>query len=215
MKMRNAGFAAVLAGAVTLLALGAHAVTAPAIESSSGIHLGGGSSLWIEGKSNLHEFESRTSTVAVNLKRESGAAKPATVAELEAVVRGPVTALDVDVPVTSLHSGKAGLDKNLWQDLRADANPTIHFHLTKYAAGAPGDTTNITAEGTLRIAGRERPVTLHARAYRAAAGWWIDGNHELQMTDFGIKPRTMMLGTLRVKDEVVVHYHLLLIPEKV
>jgi polyisoprenoid-binding protein YceI len=176
--------------------------------------------LWIEGKSNVHDFESRTTTVVVRIKRDSSASAPTTAAELEALVRGShVHSLDVEVPVTSLHSGKAGLDKNLWQDLRAQANPAIRFHLTKYTVSAraaqrdtKSDTIAISAEGTLRIAGRERPVTLNARAYRSDSGLWIDGSQELQMTDFGIKPRAMMLGTLRVKDEVVVHYHLLLMP---
>ncbi|MEO5987353.1 MAG: YceI family protein, partial [Candidatus Eisenbacteria bacterium] len=111
---------------------------------------------------------------------------------------------------------KEGIDKNLWKDLQAEVFPTIQFHLTKYTVGAnpaKGDTTHLQAEGVLRIAGRERPVTLRMHAYRSAEGLWVDGNERLRMTDYGIKPRTMMLGTLRVKDEVVVRYHLLLIPQ--
>jgi hypothetical protein len=64
------------------------------------------------------------------------------------------------------------------------------------------------------VAGRERPVALIARAYIADQGLWLAGRETLLMTDFGIKPRKMMLGTLRVKDQIVVNYRLLLVPGK-
>jgi len=216
MNIRKAWLAAVIAGAIGFIALGADAVVTQGAESAAGARLGPGSTLWIEGKSNMHDFESRTTTVVVKFKRDSSASAPTTPAEWETLVRGShVQGLDVEIPVTSLRSGKAGLDKNLWQDLKADAHPAIQFHLAKYTAReAKHDTIAISAEGALRIAGREKQVTLHAHACRVDAGLWIDGSQELQMTDFGIKPRTMMLGALRVKNEVVVHYHLLLIPSK-
>ena len=216
MKMRRAWSVTLIACAMSFVALGAHAAATLAAALPTSARLGPGSTLWIEGKSNLHDFESRTTTIAVKMLRDSSASAPATSAELETLVRGFfVRSLDVEVPVTSLHSGKDGLDKNLWKDLRADDHPAIQFHLTKYsvsASTAKSDTAEIHAEGQLQIAGREQPVTLVAHAYRSDAGLWISGSHGLRMTDFGIKPRTMMLGTLRVQDAVVVHYRLLLIP---
>ena len=115
----------------------------------------------------------------------------------------------------SLRSAKSGLDKNLWKNLRADEFPAIRFHLAKYdvaPAGASPDTLRIRAEGTLEVAGATRPDTLDARAYRTAQGLWIEGDEPLLMSDFGIRPPTMMMGTLRVKDRIVVRYRLLLVP---
>ena len=64
----------------------------------------------------------------------------------------------------------------------------------------------------LTVAGRERPVTLAARACGGDQGLWLEGRETLRMTDFGIKPRTMMLGSLRVKDQIIVRYRMLLVP---
>ena len=52
----------------------------------------------------------------------------------------------------------------------------------------------------------ERPALIDAN------GVWLEGTHALLMTEYGIKPRRMMLGTLRVKDRIAVHFRLLLVP---
>ncbi len=201
-------------GLLSLLAIGTLNTHATTARRGTPVVLGSGSTLWLEGKSNVHDFVSRTGQVTIALTLDSSSVVPATPAEFEALVRASrVLGLEVEVPVNSLHSPKAGIDKNLWRDLKVDTQPVIRFALSTYAVTphpAVGDTTNVQAEGTLSIAGRTRPAAMSARLYRADSGLWLDGSHPLRMTDFGIKPRTMMLGTLRVKDDIVVHYHLLL-----
>jgi hypothetical protein len=178
------------------------------------VTLGPGSSLWLEGTSTLHDFESRTTELTVTLTRDPGSTQPGDAAALSALVRGAgIRGVDVDVPVRSLHSGKNGLDKNLYKDLSADEHPSIRFHLAHYTAQpAGGDSLGIHADGTLEIAGRSRPVTLAARAWRTSEGLWLDGSEALLMSEYGIKPPTMMMGTLRVGDRITIHYHLLLAP---
>jgi hypothetical protein len=206
-----AACAVLCAGLVTAYAASLGTPGAPA-----GIGLGAGSALWLEGKSNLHEFESRTTQVAVTFTCDSSARSPVDVAGLEQFVRtSAVRGLDLSVPVTSLHSGKAGLDKNLWQDLRAEKFPAIQFHLEHYTLAPRGhkaDTLDVRAEGMLSVAGHQRSLSLAARAYRSDQGMWLDGSQDLRMTEFGIKPRTMMLGALRVDDRITIRYHLLLAP---
>jgi hypothetical protein len=176
--------------------------------------LGPGSSLWLEGTSTLHDFESKTTELTVTLSGGPGAAAPADAQGLAALVRGAgVHGVEVAVPVRSLHSGKNGLDKNLWKDLKADDYPAIRFHLARYTAqpGA-GDSLGLHAEGTLEIAGQSRPVTLEARAWRTPEGLWLEGSEALLMSQYGIRPPTMMMGTVRVGDRITVHYRLLLAP---
>lgn len=216
MRIRGASIAAAVACMTVLAALWVPPTTAQNPELPATITLGPGSALWLEGKSNLRGFESRTTKVSVKFTRDPNTSAPSTPKELAAFLRASgVRNLQVEVPVTSLRSSKAGLDKHLWRDLRADNHPAVTFHLTDYTVTpveSKGDTIVIKAEGVLRVAGRERPVTLTARAYRADHGLWLEGSQTLRMTDFGIKPRTMMLGTLRVKDQIVVRYRLLLVP---
>jgi YceI-like domain len=218
MNMRRASVAATIAVALAIAAarIGAYAATSDTAGSPAGVGLGAGSSLWFEGKSNLHAFEGRSSEVTVALTCDSTAQKPRDAASLESFVRSAaVRGLDLRVPVMSLRSEKSGLDKNMWKDLKADKFPAIQFHLTHYSLAphaASGDTLEIHAEGTLNIAGRERPITLVGHAHGDAGGVWLDGFRGLRMTDYDIQPPTMMLGTLRVADSVTVRYHLLLVP---
>ena len=180
------------------------------------VTLGPGSVLWLEGKSTLHDFESRTSEVGIALTRSPDARAASDVAGLDALIRSAgIRTVQVQVPVHSLRSDKSGLDKNLWKDLQADAHPLIRFQLTSYAITpdpASADTVEIRALGVLEVAGSQQPDTLAARAHRTAEGLWLEGSNTLRMSEFGIHPPTMMLGTLRVADPIVVHYRLLLVP---
>ena len=182
------------------------------------IGLGPGSTLWLEGTSTLHDYESRTDRVTIALARDPAAAQPADATALEALIRSSgVRRVDVRVPVLSLRSKKNALDKNLWRSLRAEQHPEIRCRLSRYtlmSGTAGGDTLAIHAVGTLEVAGHSRPIELDARAWRSAEGIWVTGSKPLLMSDYGIKPPTMMLGTLRVGDRVTVHYRLLLEPKQ-
>ena len=216
MNIRRLGIAAV---AISSLWLASTLVSQAAPHESPGapaaISLGAGSSLWLEGTSNLHEFESSTSQVVVAFTRNPETQNATDAASLEAMIRGSaLRGLDLNVPVTTLHSKKSGLDKNLYKALHADDYPQIRFHLARYTVTprATGDTLNIHAEGMLTIAGKDQPSSLEARVYRGDRGVWLEGSEALLMSSFGIKPPTMMLGTLRVNDKITVRYRLLLAP---
>lgn len=73
-------------------------------------------------------------------------------------------------------------------------HPEIRFRSAKVQE--EGDFARV--EGTLTLHGVERPLALAARA---DAGAWI-AEVELSQPDFGIKPYTTALGTLKVKPAV-------------
>ena len=180
------------------------------------VKLGSGSVLWLEGWSNVHEWESRTTQPTVKLLRDTESADPADVAALDQWLRsGALRGLELGVPLATMHSKKGStLDKNLLKALKAEQNPEITFHVTQARAGnATGDSIKVSADGTLRVAGRERPITVAGRLVRGEAGVWLNGSHGLRMSEYEVKPPTMMLGTLRVHDSVSVHFRLLLAPE--
>lgn len=194
----------------------ARAAEAPAVPAA--VTLGAGSTVWLEGTSNLHEFSSRTGVLELAVTRDPSAADATDLKSLAALVQSAgVRGLDLDVPVLTLKSGKQGLDKNLYKALKTEANPRIHFHLEHYIVtprGAASDTLAVSADGQLRIAGAERPVTLTANLVRSDHGMWLEGSTVLKMTQYGVRPPTMMLGALRVNDPVTVRYRLLLAPAK-
>jgi hypothetical protein len=179
------------------------------------VRLGPGSELWLEGTSNVHDYESRTGQPTLKLLRDASAADPADIAALDQWLRaGGLRGLELGVPLATMHSPKgSGLDKNMLKALKAEQNPEITFHVTQARLGqASGDSIAVSADGVLRVAGRERPITVAGRLVRSEAGVWLNGSHGLRMSEYDVKPPTMMLGALRVHDSVSVHFHLLLAP---
>jgi hypothetical protein len=209
-NLKLALLVASLVAGPALLAMGTWAADAPMAPAKVG--LGAESVLWLEGTSNVHDFESRTQTLKLTLTRDGATVDPANAAALDQMIRANgVRGLDLDIPLATMHSGKAGLDKNMLKALKADQNPSIKFHLAHYTLGtAVADTTPVTAEGTLSVAGKERPVSVKGRLIRTAQGEWLEGSHSLLMTEYDVKPPTMMLGALRVNDRILVRYRLLL-----
>lgn len=194
---------------------------APATESAAAterwpVVLGLGSELWIEGTSTLHDWSSRTDTLGLAFRVAPGTTRPDNLRDFDAMVRSQVVrAAEVEVPVRSLRSKESRLDKNLWKAMRVDEFPLVRFALSGYALSPvrPGsDTMAVRAKGTLTICGRERAIDLDATMRSADGGLWLVGSEELLMSEYGIRPPTMMLGTLRVGDRIQVHYRLRLVP---
>jgi hypothetical protein len=89
------------------------------------------------------------------------------------------------------------IEGNIVRDvLEADRHPVVRF--TSTAAEARGDA--LTVSGTLTLHGETRSLVVPVR--REANGWIAEVR--LHQPDFGIRPYRAMLGTLRVRADVVV-----------
>jgi polyisoprenoid-binding protein YceI len=65
--------------------------------------------------------------------------------------------------------------------------------------------------GELTMAGVTKPVDMVARASSTPEGKLrVQGRYLLRMTDWGVRPPTLMLGTLKVGDAVVIRFDLAL-----
>ena len=62
--------------------------------------------------------------------------------------------------MTSLKSGKGGLDKNTYKALNADEHPTITFRMTSYSAEPKDGAFAAKVGGTLTVNGVTRDVLL-------------------------------------------------------
>jgi len=83
--------------------------------------------------------------------------------------------------------------------LRNDRYPEAAFSASDFDAGPGGDGVNGAVNGTLTLAGASRPLRLTVSEtgpgiYHATAS--------VRQSDFGIKPYTAFLGTLKVSDAV-------------
>ncbi len=189
--------------ALTLTALFATALGA---QSSSAVRLqlAPNTQLTFEGTSTLHGFTCTTSTMQAYIDVD---ASYKTV-NLATVTR-PIVAVQVVIPVKSLACG-GELDNNMRNTLNAKKYPYIVYKLSNYeivAGTASASAFTAATQGTLTIAGSEHPVALTVKASRAADGVVsASGAQTIKMTDFGIKPPTFFLGTLRVGDELKVKF---------
>lgn len=172
-----------------------------------------GSRLWLEGNSTLHAFTSTATVVNVSLAAaEVGSEIP----WVSLVREGYVRSFDLTIPVRGLKSGKAGLDKKMYEALAAGAHPEIIFHLIRYdvtASTAPREGLPVKASGALTVAGVTREVEIEGRVEPATGGMILRGRKELLMTDFGVKPPTMWLGVVKTDNRVVIRFDLVLGPE--
>lgn len=96
-----------------------------------------------------------------------------------------------DAPGALSDSNKADIEKNMLHDvLDARKHPTARFESTKVSP--------TTIEGKLTLQGVTKAVT----GVRKDSGGARVAEFRLDQRDFGIKPFSAMLGTLKIKPEV-------------
>ena len=156
------------------------------------------SSVTVEGTSNVHDWHATSTelTSAIQIA-------------LPATAGSKVESVTLSLPVTSLKSGKGGLDKNLYKALKAELHPTITFTMKSYTAEPTGDAFAAILTGTLTVNGVEKDVTATATLTGdAKVGLKAIGTATFRMTDFGVKPVTALMGTIRTGDQVTVKFEL-------
>ena len=100
-------------------------------------------------------------------------------------------------PATLSQSDQRSIEKSIADDvLGASRYPEIRF--TASSITGQGDTRHII--GTLALHGQKREISFEAR--RLDDRWRVEA--PLHQPDFGIKPYSAMLGTLKVKADLVV-----------
>ena len=165
------------------------------------------SKLWIEGGSNLHGWSCKASSIDATIDVDEAFLKSTSPTLLKK--------LQVRVPVRNLKCGHGGMDNNLYKALKADDNADISYVLGSFdVVPGAGDAFTVKSVGTLKIAGTEKTVNMDVSATKLADGSIrADGEVPLLMTDFGVKPPTAMLGTLRTDNKVTVKFSLLVGPQ--
>jgi hypothetical protein len=162
--------------------------------------------LELDGDSSLHRYSAKTRDLRAVVHVD--ASHPST--DLESAVRaGHVTSVELIATVKGLTSGDAGLDRNMWKALKSDRFQTIRFvaeWLEVRPPSAAGASMDLAMRGKLSVAGVERAIVMSVNAFRTAGGIRIVGSKDILMTDYDIKPPTMMLGAIKTANLVVVKF---------
>ena len=168
------------------------------------------SKLWIEGGSNLHDWSCKASSIEAAIEVDESFVKTTTVASTS------LKKVQVKVPVRNLKCGNGKMDNNLYKALKADDAPEISYILATFdvVPGAEKDSFTVKAVGALTVAGTEKTVNMDVTAARLPdGGVRAEGALALLMTDFGVKPPTALLGTLRTDNKITVKFSLLVGPQ--
>lgn len=126
-----------------------------------------------------------------------------------------VRTLDVRVPVGWLDCRNGRMNDHMWDALEREAHPEIRYRMTGYTVTSTGPASaTVELRGELTIAGTTRPHSVSASARALGEGGLrVRGDSPLDMTGFGVEPPRLMLGTLRVHDDVTVTFDLTLEPQ--
>jgi polyisoprenoid-binding protein YceI len=156
-----------------------------------------GGTITIEGTSNVHGWTCTTSSFTGNADAGTAAGGLTGLA-----------ALSLSVPVAQIDCNNGTMNTKLREALRASAAPNIRFVLGSATVSTPRNNRfTVNTRGQLTIAGQTRPVNFQAAGQALADGRYrFQGSVPVTMSQWGIRPPTAMMGTMRVGDRVTVRF---------
>ena len=163
------------------------------------------SRLWIDGTSTIRSFTCKA--VEVNAVVE---AKDANAIPTLLTGEKGVKAVQVTVPAERIDCGNGTMNEHMRKALKVAESPTITFELTDYDVTKSAEGISGTIRGTLDLGGVKKPIALQATGAPEAGMLHINGVYELRMTDYGLKPPSLMFGRIKVAETVKVGFDLLL-----
>ncbi len=126
----------------------------------------------------------------------------------------PVAAeLVVDVDSLEVQKGEGGVTplagpekgiarSNALKSLDAKKFPQIRFTASDIAKAAGG----YTMTGSLEIHGTSRPQVVDLKVADNGDSWALSTRATVTQTDFGVKPYSLLMGSMKVADEVTIQF---------
>jgi polyisoprenoid-binding protein YceI len=163
------------------------------------------SRLWIDGTSTIRSFTCKAGEVNALVEVNGANAIPSLLTGEKGVKTVQVT-----VPAEKMDCGNGKMNDHMRNALKVTENPTITFNLTNYDVTKNAEGISGTINGTLDLGGVKKPISLQATGANEGGMLHVNGVYELKMTDYGLKPPTLMFGRIKVGETVKVGFDLLL-----
>ena len=181
-------------------------VTIAAVRLATPLDLQPESQLWVAGTSTVRSFRCQAGTFDAKVGSSAAEAVVAVLAGEKAV-----SAVEVTVPVDRLDCRNSTMNEHMRKALKAKDHPTVVFRAEAYDLASSSDSVAVTMTGNLTLGGVEKPITIKAHAKPGPNGTLVvSGTREVRMTEFGLKPPTLMLGTMKVDERVTVGFDVVL-----
>lgn len=162
-----------------------------------------GSRLWFDGTSTVRKWSCKAPTMNAAIDADAGA--PAAVLGGQKAVR----TVEVTFPVAELDCENKTMNGHMWKALNAEQHKAITFTLTGYELVGTTALEGVL-QGTLLINGKTQPITVPVKFAGADGALRVTGTYALKMTEWGVAPPKLMMGTLKVGETIDVHFDLLL-----
>jgi polyisoprenoid-binding protein YceI len=153
------------------------------------------SKVWIEGGSTVRSY--KCTAKAIEATVSTGAEGP--VAALATLV----STANVAISTAALECGNGTMNEHMRKALKQPEFPTISFKLESYDVEPSGMLT-----GKLSMAGQDRAIQFPATFTDDGNAIRVQGNKAINMKEWGIKPPSLMMGTMKVKEMVTIHFDL-------
>lgn len=163
------------------------------------------SRLWIDGTSSIRSFSCKAGEVNAAVE----AVGPNAIAQLLSGEKG-VKTVRVTVPADLLDCGNGTMNEHMRKAIKLSEHKSIEFRLSDYEVAKSTESVSGTINGSLLLGGVTKPITLKAEGEAQGAMLHVTGSYELDMTEYGLKPPTLMFGRIKVGKTVKVNYDLLL-----
>jgi len=153
------------------------------------------SRVWVKGGSTVRDYTCNAKTIEAVITPTSQETGSLPLDQL-------VASAQVNIPVATLECGNGTMNEHMRKALKAAENPRLLFELAGYQIGEAGA---ITLKGTLTMAGRALPIEITGTITEQEGGIVrVSATRQIKMTEWGIKPPSLMLGAMKVHDPVTI-----------
>ena len=114
----------------------------------------------------------------------------------------------ITIPVAKLDCGNGTMDEHMRKALKSAQNPNIEFRMSSYKV----DGTKATLLGALTIAGATKDIEIPGTVQKEGSLVRVKATKQISMKDWGVKPPSLMMGTMKVKENVTVGFDVTLKP---
>lgn len=150
----------------------------------------------IGGTSNIHDWEMDVEKINGFIKMEVNANNL------------NIYDVQLSIPVKSMKSGKSKMDKNTYEALKEERNPTITFTYveTLGVEKIRNDSFKANIKGKLSIAGKTQMITIPLSI--DTNDLKVTSTYRIIMTDYGVEPPTAVFGTIKTGDTIDINFNL-------
>jgi polyisoprenoid-binding protein YceI len=153
----------------------------------------------IKGTSTMHDWESEVEKLECSASFKIEGNRLVDIKEVQ-----------IKIPVKSIKSEKGKMmDNKTFDAFNYEKHPSIIFLLNSEKINASNNTIDL--KGNLSMAGSTKPIDVVANYKVLSNGdLQITGSKKIKMTDFNMEPPTAMMRTIKVGDEVIISFDIVL-----